>query len=141
MLILNERAPDQIIRDDEHVVVKLNTLESLISLKWRGYAPSPVYRSILEDALSNVKLHDLQFWLADLREMAAILRMDETWTVNDWFPRIATSGLRRMAILMSDDFFNVTSVDRIMDGAAPKIAFEVRYFRTPEEALEWFAMD
>ncbi len=141
MLILNERGPDQIIREDEHVVVMLNTRENLIRLTWRGYAPSPVFRSILEDALSNVKLHDLQFWLADLREMAAILRQDETWTVNDWFPRIATSGLRRMAILMSDDFFNVSSVDRIMDGAAPKIQFEVRYFRTPEEAMGWFVED
>ncbi len=124
-------------RQDEYVLVSVNTERKLISLKWKGYAPSPQFRSILEDALSNVRLHRVQGWLADLREMNAILRQDEQWTVNDWFPRLAMAGLKRMAILVSSDYFNQMSVDRIMDAATPEMPFAVANFDDPVAALDW----
>lgn len=124
-------------RQDQYVLVTVNTERKIITLKWRGYAPSPQFRSILEDALSNVRLHQLEAWLADLREMNAILRQDEQWCVNDWFPRLAKAGLKRMAILVSSDYFNQMSVDRIMDAATPEMPFAVANFDDPVAALAW----
>lgn len=109
----------------------------LITLTWTGFAPSTVFRSILEDALMNVRLQHLSFWLADLRKMNAILRQDEQWSANDWFPRLAASGLKRMAILTSSDYFNQTSVDRIMSDATPELTFTVSYFDDPATARAW----
>jgi SpoIIAA-like len=126
-----------LFRKDEYVTVGSEMDQSLITLTWTGFAPSPVFRSILEDALLNVRLHKLSFWLADLRGMNAILRQDEQWSSNDWFPRLANSGLRRMAILMSSDYFNQMSVERIMTNASPALPFEVRYFEDPEAARTW----
>jgi hypothetical protein len=56
------------LRKDEYVTVEAETEQGLITLTWTGFAPSPVFRSILEDALMNVRLHRLSFWLADLRK-------------------------------------------------------------------------
>ena len=109
----------------------------MICLRWAGYAPSIVYRSILDDARMNVGLHQLERWLADLRGMNAILRQDEQWTVNDWFPTLAKTGLKRMAILMSSDYFNQMSVDRIMQAATPEMPFAVAYFDDEEGARAW----
>ena len=85
----------------------------------------------------NVGLHQLERWLADLRGMNAILRQDEQWTVNEWFPTLAKTGLKRMAILMSSDYFNQMSVDRIMQAATPEMPFAVAYFDDAEGALAW----
>lgn len=81
--------------------------------------------------------NDVLFWLADLREMTAILRADETWANENWFPRLFATGLRRMAIVESDDFFNQTSVARSFTAVNGKLTFEVAWFRTLEEARGW----
>lgn len=125
------------LRKDEYVTVTSEVELGMITLTWTGFAPSPVFRSILEDALLNVRLHNISFWLADLRLMNAILRQDEQWSTNDWFPRLAASGLKKMAILTSSDYFNQMSVDRIMSNAGPALPFEVAYFEDPSSARDW----
>ncbi len=125
------------LRKDEYITVESETERKLITLTWTGFAPSPIFRSILEDALMNVRLHKLSFWLADLRKMNAILRQDEQWSTSDWFPRLAASGLERMAILMSSDYFNQMSVERIMNNATPELPFAVSYFDDREAARAW----
>jgi hypothetical protein len=129
--------PLLLIRHDEFVLVQADEDDKLISLKWSGYAPSTVFRQILEEARENVAQHGLLRWLADLRGMNAILRQDEQWTVTDWFPRLAKTGLKRMAILMSTDYFNQMSVDRIMQAATPEMPFDVSYFDNEESARAW----
>ncbi len=124
-------------RKDEYVTVSSEPECGLITLTWTGFAPSPVFRAILEDALMNVQLRHLKLWLADLRKMNAILRQDEQWSANDWFPRLAQTGLERMAILTSSDYFNQMSVDRIMNDAAPELPFAVSCFDDPEAARVW----
>jgi hypothetical protein len=109
----------------------------MITLTWTGYAPSSAYRAILDEALANVKALDLQRWLADLQGMDAIMQMDEQWTVNDWFPRLAKSGLKRMAILTSADYFNRMSVDRIMTAGTAEMPLDVAYFEDVEKAKVW----
>jgi hypothetical protein len=129
--------PLLLIRRDEYVLVQADEDDKLISLKWSGYAPSKEFREILEEARANVATHGLKRWLADLRGMNAILRQDEQWTVADWFPRLAKTGLKRMAILMSSDYFNQMSVDRIMQAATPEMPFDVAYFDNEESARAW----
>jgi hypothetical protein len=82
-------------------------------------------------------MHGVKRWLADLRQMNAILRQDEQWSIGDWFPRLASAGLQRMAILASADYFNQTSVDRIVGSAALEMPFPVTYHPDPVAAEAW----
>ena len=129
------------LRNDTFADVIADLDAATIRLHWKGYAPSPVFRGILEDAMGSVRTYGITRWLADLRDMKAILRQDELWTVQEWFPKLASAGLRRMAILTSTDYFNQMSVDRIMNDAAPVIPFIVSYFDDPDMANIWLASD
>ncbi|MBK8341581.1 MAG: STAS/SEC14 domain-containing protein [Flavobacteriales bacterium] len=126
-----------VVRKDEYVTIQVSHPEQMITLKWTGYAPSKAFRSILEEAQQYVRTSGLKRWLADLRQMDAILRQDEHWTVTDWHPRMVTSGLRRMAILTSADYFNRMSVDRIITAASPEMPFEITYFDDLNKAKAW----
>lgn len=126
-----------IIRKDAFVTMQVSPGEQMIMLTWTGYAPSPVYRSILEEAQQHVRDEKLTRWLADLRFMDAILMQDEQWTVSDWFRRLATAGLKRMAIITSSSYFNRMSVDRIMTASSPDLPFATAYFDDVEKARTW----
>lgn len=126
-----------VVRQDEYVTIRVSPGERLIMLTWTGYAPSAAYRAILEEAQQQVRRLELTRWLADLRFMDAILMQDEHWTVTDWFPRLAHSGLKRMAILTSSSYFNRMSVDRIMTASSPELPFATAYFDDVEKAKAW----
>lgn len=130
-----------VLRKDALVLVRVYQVRRLISLQWTGYAPSTEFRSILELALLNVRRYGVRCWLADLRQMNAILRQDEQWSVADWFPRLAEAGLERMAIVASADYFNQTSVERIVDAASQGMPFPVTYHASVEAAERWLFAD
>lgn len=133
----SEQTANVILRDDDLISMQVIPADRLITLVWRGYAPSDAYRSILNEALGNVKGLELIRWLADLREMDAILKQDEHWTTEEWFPKLAQTGLKRMAILTSSDYFNQMSVDRIMTSGTAGFPLDVAYFDDPENARSW----
>ena len=125
------------ILDEAFLTIEVATKTKTISLRWTGFAVSEDYRRGLETALESVLENDLEFWLADLRDMTAILTRDSKWTNEEWFPKLIPSKLKRMAIVESSDYFNKMSVDRIMDIAEPSLPFKVSYFREIEEAKKW----
>ena len=105
--------------------------------KWTGYVPSATYRQIMDESIQHAIAHDARRWFNDLREMAAILQPDELWTMEDWFPRLARTQVGRMAFLMSKDYFNQMSVDRIMNVGTVVMPLEVGYFADLDEARTW----
>ncbi|MBL7939589.1 MAG: hypothetical protein JNL43_09535 [Flavobacteriales bacterium] len=126
-----------VVRKDQYVTIQVSPGERMIMLQWTGYAPSPAFRAILDDAQQRVRSLGLTRWLADLRSMDAILKQDEQWTLSDWYPRMATSGLKRMAILTGSDYFNRMSVDRIITAASPAVPFITTFFDDVEKAKAW----
>ncbi len=128
---------EHFIFDEPFLKIGHHPGHALLHLVWSGYAPSKDYRRGLDRALEFVLENQVVRWLADLRNMGAILQDDEKWTNTIWFPQLANSTLEKMAILRSADYFNDSSVDRIMSSASEVVGFEVGYFRNQQEAMEW----
>ena len=129
--------PQTVVLDQPYLHLVHEPTRKLVQLTWKGHARSDEYRFGLEKALAVLSENNVLFWLADLRKMTAILRTDETWANENWFPRLFSTGLRRMAIVESNDFFNQTSVARSFTAVNGKLTFEVAWFRTLEEARGW----
>ncbi|MBL8000819.1 MAG: hypothetical protein JNL05_02550 [Flavobacteriales bacterium] len=125
-----------LVMDEPFLEIVHKPQDALVVLHWKGYADPAQYRQGLETALAFVVEHRVKRWLADLRLMTAILKPEETWTNENWFPRLIAAGmLERMAILPSSDYFNQMSVERIMDHSSPKIPFKVGYFRSVDDGV------
>jgi hypothetical protein len=125
------------ILTDPCVSIKGNAQKGMLTLRWKGYCPSDGYRHALETARKAVLTNNFKHWLADLRNMEAILRDDERWTVEEWFPKMGHTNLERMAIITSSDFLNAMSVDRIMDESRSSYGFDVAYFDDERKATAW----
>ncbi len=126
-----------LLRKDQHVTMLVVTSESMMMQRWTGYVPSTTYRSIMDESIIHAGRFGLKRWFADLREMGAILQNDEKWTMEDWFPRLGRTRIGRMAFVMSSDYFNQVSVDRIMSVGTALMPLDVGYFGDMEEARSW----
>ena len=130
-----------ILLDEAYLRIERLPARRLLHLTWKGHARSDQYRSALLLALKEMQEHEVHYRLADLRNMTAILHADEQWANEVWFPQLFATGLRRMAIVESRDFFNQTSVERSFTAVNGKLTFGVAWFRKPEEATAWSERD
>ena len=137
----NLKLTPTVLLDAPYLRMVLRAEQRSIRLTWNGHALSKEYRHGLSVALVVLREHDVRYWLADLRNMTAILHADEQWANEVWFPQLFTTGLRRMAIVESRDFFNQTSVARSFTAVNGKLSFEVAWFGSPEEATAWMERD
>jgi len=126
-----------ILFDRDFLSISHDPENKLIYLKWKGFATSENFRDGLNFALDLVKEHQAENWLGNLKLMEAILPADEEWCSKLWYPQIATTSLKKMAIVTSLDYFNNTSVKRIVKSAVDVTQFETRYFIDVVPAKEW----
>lgn len=111
--------------------------KKLIHLKWKNFAASDEFRQGLNFGLEYVKNNNVESWLANLRDMSIIKEADRDWTNKEWFPLIAKTNLKKMAIIVSHDYFNQSAVTRIMNKAGEVIGFQTEYFNDIDRAREW----
>ncbi|MBZ0206085.1 MAG: hypothetical protein K8H89_07150 [Flavobacteriales bacterium] len=135
------RSRNQVLLDEPFLTLEHLPARKMVRLTWKGHARGDQYRKGLSLALEVLRKNDVRYWLADLRGMTAIMRDDERWANEVWFPQLFATGLRRMAIIESNDYFNQTSVERSFTAVNGKLTFEVAWFRSPEKASAWLERD
>ena len=123
--------------DAPYVNVLAEPARGIITIRWKNYAPSGTYRATLDLAVDLIKQHHLRYFLTDQRRRGAILHDVEVWLVTDWAPRMAKAGLERAAIVQSPDFFNRTTLDRVVQTVMPSVPYPIMNFMSLEEAEEW----
>ena len=128
---------EKIIFDKPFLKIISDAEKELIHLRWINYSQSEEFREGLMFALDYVNKHKIKRWLANLRDMSIIKESDRTWTNEVWFPEIAKTELKKMAILVSMDFLNQSSVTRIMNKAEEVIQFKTEYFNDIDRARDW----
>jgi len=134
-----DRTHDTILLEETFLLMTHSPSEQLIHLEWRGHSRSDNYRRGLDLALDFVRRNNVHRWLADLRNMTAILQADEKWAQEEWFPKIFGTRLEKMAILPSSDYFNQTSVQRIITAVNGPSTFQIAWFPATHEAITWLA--
>ncbi len=132
-----DHRPDPLEHDAPYVNVLVEPGDGIITIRWKNYAPSGTYRATLNMAVDLILAHKLRYFLTDQRRRGAILHEDEVWLVNDWGPRMASAGLERSAIVQSPDFFNRTTIERVVKTVLPSVPYTIMNFQTMEEAREW----
>ena len=128
---------DAVLFDTDYLKVTHDPDHKVLHLQWKRYASSEQFRDALNFALDRVKEFEITGWIGNLKNMEVIAPADADWSSNIWFPEIAKTGLKKMAIVTSLDYFNNTVVKKIMEAAQSVIPFETRYFVDISEAREW----
>ena len=123
--------------DKDYLAIFHDVNTRMVRFKWKGYASSEQLREGLLKVLDIViKEHSLLL-LADLKHMQSISPADEEWIIKEWFPKIVLTGIKRLGIVTSLDYFNNTSVNRIMRSIQPLVTFETEYFVDSSDAFKW----
>lgn len=122
--------------DENYLKISYDADADCVIMQWKAFATSEEFRHGLNEGLKLIQQKNSPNWLADLRKMEAIDPEDEQWSNEDWFPRALQAGIKRMALVPSEDIFNSISVENIMNSVAGT-GLVTHYFKQPDEAKSW----
>ena len=131
----------QFIRDDALVRIEVDPGSEMITTTWKGYVPSPEYRTILLEVLDLVNSGGLRLWLSDSSCMGVILRSDEKWSIETFTPMLMQAGLRRVAVVRSMDFFSQTASERMVEATLGRVPYKVEFFNAMDKADQWLVAE
>jgi hypothetical protein len=103
---------------------------------WRGYAASPVFRAANEQVLQTIGDRRAKKLLGDITEFVLIGAEDQDWLNTVWLPNAMEAGLRMVALVTPNFYFNRVAVDNVVKKLDPA-RLQVAYFATRDEAREW----
>ena len=117
--------------------IDTNDARGVLMLHWQGFVSSEVYHEGMLEALKKSRQAGLLYWVLDTKDMKVIRQADQEWTVSTWFPQFQLLGVRKFAIVVSDDIFNQMAISSMIAKIRPHIQATVEYFQTLREAQNW----
>ena len=107
-----------------------------LSLKWNGSRKSEEFREAGKEIIKAIRKTNAKFILSDNTDWKMISPNDHGWAAFNWFPAAEVAGIKKLASVVSKDYFNRLAESSI-EGMADVECMEIRNFGTPQEALKW----
>lgn len=104
---------------------------------WLGFATGAEFRAGVLQALQLARQHHVTGWIADDRLLGAVHPRDLQWCFDEVLLVLSTLGVRRFALLESQDAMNRRTIDGMYQRAQPVVAFEISRFTDLAQARAW----
>lgn len=104
---------------------------------WLGFATGAEFRAGILQALELAREHHVTGWIADDRLLGAVRPRDLEWCFEEVLLALGSLGVRRFALLESEDALNRRTIDSMYQRVQPVVNFEIRRFTELESARSW----
>ena len=104
---------------------------------WLGFANGEEFRTGVRQALALARQHHVTGWVADDRLLGAVRPRDLQWCLDEVLMALNVLGVRRFALLESQDAMNRRTIDGMYQQVTPAVDFEIRRFTDLPLARAW----
>jgi hypothetical protein len=127
---------DKVYLDAPHVSVRCE--RQLLVVEWRAWANSVDRRRAQQTSLRAAEVSRATQLLVDARNMRLVLVDDERWWSEVMLPRLTTTEIRWIAVVVPANQLAEVSVDDMAETRRRGVA-ESRHFGTIDEARAWLS--
>lgn len=125
-----------ILFENKNVTIIYYEDKDYLLVKWNGFIRSEEFREAAGEIIKAVEKTRSKFVLSDNTKWKVISPNDHGWAAYNWFPEAEAKGVRRLATVLSSDYFN-RAAEKSIEGMADVDCMEIRNFTEPDEALTW----
>jgi hypothetical protein len=126
-----------ITHDDPDATIEVHPSQELVRLIWKDHVQGDRYRKILLLLMDAVQKYSIRLWLNDGRKGGSIPPEDQLWTMQEFTPQVMAAGLRRIALVNSEDRSHNSTVDRMVNETPAEATYDVAFFEDPSIAQLW----
>ncbi|OON69065.1 hypothetical protein [Hymenobacter sp. CRA2] len=111
----------------------------VLEAEWLGFAGSQQFRQAIEQGLQLAQQYQITGWIANDRQLRAVRPADLAWVSEYLLPALDDMGLRRLALIESEDVLNRLTINNMYHKSTPQFSFEMSRFELLSEARAWAA--
>jgi hypothetical protein len=125
-------------KNDDCRIYYYNDL-SIVHVDWNDKMAKPEgFRQACEFALRMMAEKNIYKMIADNSKVPVVMRENQAWLTEDWFPRAINVGFRYSAVVVPDNKLVEYTIKKIEHNIDNNL-FTVQYFASVEEAKAWLA--
>ena len=124
--------------DEPWVLIRWDQDHRCVFADWKGFATSSEFQSGLTKALAVVKERQAVNLVSDTQKLELISDEDQRWIRYTWAPLAATSGLRRVAVVLAPSGLSKMAIQTMFKGRR-RSGLQSRTFDALADALRWVA--
>ena len=122
--------------DEPWVLIRWDQEHGCVFADWRGFATSSEFQSGLTKALDVVRERQAVNLVSDTQKLESISDEDQRWIRYTWTPLAATSGLRRVAVVLAPSGLSKMAIQTMFKGRR-RTGLQSRTFDGLADALRW----
>jgi hypothetical protein len=103
---------------------------------WKGYATSAAFREGNAQVLAQITQRRASKLLGDVTDFVLIGAEDQAWLNEVWIPRAMHAGLRKVALVQPNFYFNRVAIDSVAQ-KLDRDRVELGFFDNRDAAKEW----
>ena len=123
---------------ENFIDISLDTEQSILIVDWKGYQSVSSVQQGCERMLYMMSKHDAHRILNDNTKVLGIWIGAAEWLADNWFPRMAKSGMQRFAWVYSPARFSQFSTDGTL-ALLDSEDYGIQTFHNRADALAWLA--
>jgi hypothetical protein len=128
-----------LVYEDEFLKLFWDTRARYHIADWTGRASGQKLRSAAYACVNASRANPGKGWLADVTRAEMIAPADQTWLVEDFYPRLARNGVRNVAFVVAASALAQIPVKRMNASYGEKDAIEFAYHPSRSAAASWLA--
>jgi hypothetical protein len=110
-----------------------------VETSWLGFATGSEFRAGVLQALELGQQYHATGWVADDRLLGPVRPRDLQWCFEEVLLTLDKVGIRRFALLESQNAMNRRTIDAIYQELQPAVRFTIRRFTDLPQARAWAA--
>jgi hypothetical protein len=122
--------------DEPWLSMRWDSEHQCVFAEWKGFATSADFQGALTTALDIVRERQAVNFVNDTRLLELISDEDQRWLRYTWTPLAATSGLRRVAVVIAPTGLSRMAIQTMFKGRR-RSGLQSRTFDSLEDAMRW----
>jgi hypothetical protein len=124
--------------DEPWLLLRWDGDHQCVFAEWKAFATSVEFQGGLTRALEIVRERQVVNFVNDTRRLELISDEDRRWLRYTWAPLAATSGLRRVAVVIAHSGLSRMAIQTMFKGRR-RTGLQSRTFDLLEDAMNWVA--
>ncbi|MTI19714.1 hypothetical protein E1176_01640 [Fulvivirga sp. RKSG066] len=118
--------------------IYFNHEEEVLYAEWIGFLKADQVQVGCKAMTDYIKKNKVKTHLSDHRKLRVLAKEVQGYLTEEWFPEVESNGLRRVAVLVSDDVFAKATVDKV-NTTAKVGQLVIKTFNAPKDCINWLS--
>ncbi|WP_139922057.1 hypothetical protein [Hymenobacter sp. DG01] len=126
-----------VVYESSYLRIRHEPDNRLLELEWLHPVSGEQLRAGLMVSLRSAEELQIRAWIGNMKNLQTIVFPDQQWIYEEWFPRFARLGVRRLAVVELGNSGSRMGIAQIMRHSEGLVPLATAYFATPEAARNW----